>query len=171
MINFRFLLSWHADKIPDGNVGRVLTRSGAKARGATVKAEAGFGREATAAPHRRAEQLVTMGFATVEGTDILIPTGTAAALERQEFEHAGHALAAERGLSYRPSQQGEDVSGKLAGVATPASGHFAMIDDGLGFQLVPRQPVLDSRVSQHITGIARDTGIDWDFGRNRGLGR
>jgi hypothetical protein len=76
-----------------------------------------------------------------------------------------------RGLTYAPSQQGEYVSGRLAGVATLVSGRFAMIDDGLGFQLVPWQPVLDSRLGQHITGIARDTGIDWTFGRNRGLGR
>ena len=45
-----------------------------------------------------------------------------------------------------------------------------MIDDGLGFSLVPWQPVLDKRLDQHITGVMRASGIDWDFGRKRGLG-
>ena len=45
-----------------------------------------------------------------------------------------------------------------------------MIDDGLGFSLVPWQPLLDKRLDQHTTGIMRDGGIEWDFGRKRGLG-
>ena len=46
-----------------------------------------------------------------------------------------------------------------------------MIEDGLGFTLVRWQPVLDTRVGQHIAGIVRDTGgIEWSFGRKRGLG-
>jgi hypothetical protein len=55
-------------------------------------------------------------------------------------------------------------------MASLASGRFAMIDDGLGFQLVPWQPFLAERIGQHITGIARDGGgIEWSFGRKRGL--
>ena len=46
-----------------------------------------------------------------------------------------------------------------------------MIDDGIGFQLVPWQPVLDKRIGQHIAGTVRDAGgIEWNFGRKRGLG-
>ncbi|WP_210242710.1 DUF3363 domain-containing protein [Mesorhizobium sp. B2-4-17] len=46
-----------------------------------------------------------------------------------------------------------------------------MIDGGVGFQLVPWQPTLDRRIGQHLTGIARDGGgIEWSFGRKRGLG-
>jgi hypothetical protein len=55
-------------------------------------------------------------------------------------------------------------------MASLASGRFAMIDDGLGFQLVPWQPSLDTRIGQHITGVARDgASIAWSFGRKRGL--
>jgi hypothetical protein len=54
---------------------------------------------------------------------------------------------------------------------TLASGRFAMIEDGLGFQLVPWQPVLDKRIGQHISGVMRDSGgIEWGFGGKRGLG-
>jgi Protein of unknown function (DUF3363) len=52
-----------------------------------------------------------------------------------------------------------------------ASGRFAMIDDGLGFQLVPWSPSLECNLGKHISGVARaDGGIDWNFGRQRGLG-
>ena len=46
-----------------------------------------------------------------------------------------------------------------------------MIDDGLGFQLVPWTPSLEKQLGRHVSGVTRgDGGIDWGFGRNRGLG-
>jgi len=45
-----------------------------------------------------------------------------------------------------------------------------MIDDGLGFSLVPWQQVLERRIGQHIAGIVREGRIEWSFGRKRGLG-
>jgi hypothetical protein len=46
-----------------------------------------------------------------------------------------------------------------------------MIEDGLGFTLVPWQPVLEQRIGQHITGVRRsDGGFDGGFGQKRGLG-
>ncbi len=44
-------------------------------------------------------------------------------------------------------------------------------EDGLGFQLVPWQPVLEKRLDQHISGVRRaDGGIEWSFSRNRQIG-
>ncbi|GAJ30700.1 hypothetical protein Amme_242_002 [Acidomonas methanolica NBRC 104435] len=52
-----------------------------------------------------------------------------------------------------------------------ASGRYAMIDDGLQFQLVPWTPSLEKQHGRHVSGVARgDGGIDWSFTRNRGLG-
>jgi Protein of unknown function (DUF3363) len=52
-----------------------------------------------------------------------------------------------------------------------ASGRYAMIDDGLGFSLVPWTPSLDTQIGKHISGVMRgDGGVDWSFGRERGLG-
>jgi hypothetical protein len=57
-----------------------------------------------------------------------------------------------------------------------SSGQFAIIetlssDGGLGFSLVPWQPVLDKRVGQHISGLMRSGGdIEWSFGRKGGWG-
>ncbi len=44
-----------------------------------------------------------------------------------------------------------------------------MIDDSLGFQLVPWTPSLDKQLGRHVSGVARG-GIAWGFGRNRGQG-
>ena len=80
-------------------------------------------------------------------------------------------MAAERGLTFTPSKAGEYVSGRLTGVASLSSGRFAMMEDGLGFRLVPWQPILENRVGQFMTGIQRDYGgIDWQFGRKPGIG-
>jgi len=110
--------------------------------------DSGFGRELKEAPHRRAMRLVEMGYATAQDGAIIVPARAIASLEQCEVERVGRQMATERG-----------------------SGRFAMIEDGLGFTLVPRQPVLDTRVGQHIAGIVRDTGgIAWSFGRKRGVG-
>jgi hypothetical protein len=66
---------------------------------------------------------------------------------------------------------GEAVSGTLVGQAQLASGRFAMIEDGLGFSLVPWNNVLEKRRGQTVSGISMPGGgINWSFGRNLGLG-
>lgn len=140
------------------------------ARDRMAIADSGFGREVTNALSRRAQRLVEMGLATTKDGNIHIPVRTVATLERQEVERVGQQMARERGLTYMPASAGEYVSGRLAGIASLVSGRFAMIENGLGLQLVPWQPVLEKRIGQHITGLQRDDGIEWTFGRNRGLG-
>ena len=98
------------------------------------------------------------------------PADLLSRLERAEVTRVGRAMAAERGLAFKEAKTGDYVSGRLIGSTQLASGRFAMIDDGLGFSLVPWQPVLDKRLDQHITGVMRDSGVDWSFGRKRGLG-
>lgn len=69
-----------------------------------------------------------------------------------------------------PANAGEYVSGRLAGVVGLVSGRFAMIDNGLGLQLVPWLPSLEKHIGRHIGGLVRDDGgIEWSLGRNRGL--
>jgi hypothetical protein len=46
-----------------------------------------------------------------------------------------------------------------------------MIDDGMGFQLVPWRPALEQKLSHHVSGtLTPGGGVDWSFGRKRGLG-
>jgi hypothetical protein len=133
-------------------------------------ADSGFGQQVKTALNGRARQLVNLGLATAKDGNVHIPVRTVATLERREVERVGRQMARERGLTYMPSNAGEHISGRLAGVAGLISGRFAMIENGLGFQLVPWQPLLDKRIGQHITGLQRDDGgIEWTFGRKRGL--
>jgi hypothetical protein len=138
----------------------------------TPLAQVGFGREVTDATERRRQSLVDMGLATrLDDGRIGAPKDLLRRLEQAEVARVGRVMAAERGLSFMKAQAGEYVSGRLVGAANLASGRFAMIDDGVGFQLVPWQTVLEKRIGQQISGIARDGGgIEWSFGRKRGLG-
>jgi hypothetical protein len=46
-----------------------------------------------------------------------------------------------------------------------------MIDDGLGFQLVPWRPALEQQLGREVSGLMLPSGgVDWSFGRKRGLG-
>jgi hypothetical protein len=43
-----------------------------------------------------------------------------------------------------------------------------MIDDGLGFTFVPWSPSLERHLGRHVSGIIRDSRIEWSFVRQRG---
>jgi type IV secretory pathway VirD2 relaxase len=140
-------------------------------RAPQIVADSGFGRDVKSALQRRAERLVEMGYASVRDGTIRIQTHTVASLEQREVDRVGRQMAAERGLTFTPNKAGEYVSGRLTGVASLGSGRFAMMEDGLGFRLVPWQPILENRIGQFIKGVQRDRGdIDWEFGKRRGLG-
>jgi type IV secretory pathway VirD2 relaxase len=137
----------------------------------------GFGQEVRAALDRRKQALVNMGHVTdVGGGNIRAPKDLIQRLEAVDLERAGRVLAAERGLQWRPAVPGNHISGQLIGSVQLSSGRFAMIeslrgDGGLGFSLVPWQPLLDKRTGQHISGfVMPGGGVDWSFARSRGLG-
>ena len=138
----------------------------------TPLTQAGFGAEVSQAMERRKDNLVEQGFVTrtSEG-GTRAPKDLIARLESQEIARVGPEMAKARGLTFTPAEVGSYVSGTLVGAANLASGKFAMIDDGLGFSLVPWQPVLEQRLGRQVTGVAMPGGgINWTFGRSRGLG-
>jgi type IV secretory pathway VirD2 relaxase len=138
----------------------------------TPLTQAGFGEEVRQALEQRKDSLVDQGLAsrTPEG-GLRVPKDLLSRLEQQELARVGTEMAKARGLTFAPAEPGNHVTGTLVGTANLASGKFAMIDDGLGFSLVPWQPVLEQRLGHHITGIAMPGGgVDWTFGRSRGLG-
>ena len=80
-------------------------------------------------------------------------------------------LQAETGLPFQKAQAGEHVAGVYRQRLALTSGRFAVIDNGLGFQLVPWTPPLEKKLGQHIAGVAKGNGgIEWSLGRQRGLG-
>ncbi|SDG43309.1 Type IV secretory pathway, VirD2 components (relaxase) [Bradyrhizobium sp. Rc2d] len=143
----------------------------AVARDPVALGQAGFGAEVREAMERRAEQLIEQGLAAREARGLVFAKNLIGTLRRREIEILGDQLAAETGQPFNPSAAGEYVSGTYRQRFALASGRFAMIDDGLGFQLVPWTPSLEKQLGRHVSGVARnDGGIDWGFGRNRGIG-
>lgn len=131
----------------------------------------GFGTEVRAAMEARAEHLAGEGLARRQGQRITFARGLLDTLRRRELDAAADKLSAEIGLPHTPSKAGEYVAGTVRQRLTLASGRFAMIDDGLGFQLVPWSPSLDRQIGKQISGVMRgDGGVDWSFGKGRGLG-
>jgi hypothetical protein len=45
-----------------------------------------------------------------------------------------------------------------------------MIDDGLGFSLVPWRPVLDEEIGRQVMGVMRGGDISWQLDRAMGIG-
>ena len=131
----------------------------------------GFGAEVREAMDRRAERLLQEGLAERQGRRIVFNRNLIDTLRRRELDAIGGKLADETGLPFNRAAGGEYVSGTYRQRLALASGRFAMIDDGLGFQLVPWSPSLEKNLGRHVSGVARgDGGVDWSFGRKRGLG-
>ena len=131
----------------------------------------GFGGEVRQAMTARAEHLAGGGFARRQGQRIVLQRDLLDTLRRSELSAVGTRLSAETGLPYRQTAAGEQVAGTYRQSLTLTSGRFAMIDNGLGFQLVPWSPPLEKQLGRHVSGVARDGGgIEWGFGRKRELG-
>lgn len=131
----------------------------------------GFGVEVREAMDRRAEHLIEQRLAERHGHSVVFTRNLIDTLRRRELDTLAKKLAAETGRTFARAGTGEYVAGTYRQRFALASGRFAMIDDGLGFQLVPWTPSLDRQLGQHVSGVARnDGGVDWNFGRKRGLG-
>jgi type IV secretory pathway VirD2 relaxase len=162
----------------DLDIDRQVTATGATwldrqniAREPAALSEAGFGAEVRQALDRRADHLVGQGFGERHGQRVTFNRGLIDTLRRRELEAAGEKLSAETGQPFNRAGSGEYVAGTYRQRLALASGRFAMLDDGLGFQLVPWSPSLEKQLGKHVSGVARDDGgIDWSFGRKRGLG-
>ena len=133
-------------------------------------AETGYGAEVRAALDRRTEHLVSEGLARRQRQRVVFARDLLDTLRQRELLAAGERLAADSGLPFRTTAEGEHVAGIYRQRITLASGRFAMIDDGLGFSLVPWTSTLERQLGRQVSGVASATGVDWSFGRKRGLG-
>ncbi len=131
----------------------------------------GFGLEVKQAMEVRTEHLIEEGLARREGQRIVFARSLLGTLRQRELDALGQKLASEMNMPFQQSAAGEYVVGTYRQRFTLSSGRFAMIDEGLGFKLVPWTPSIEKHIGQHISGVARnDGGVDWSFGRKRGLG-
>ena len=91
-----------------------------------------------------------------------------ATLRGREVAVAAQDIAAETGLAHRPVADGERITGVYRSSVMLASGRFAMLDDGMGFSLVPWKPVIEQRLGQTISAVVRGNSVSWEIARQRG---
>ena len=130
----------------------------------------GFGAEVRCALESRGDFLASEGLATRRGQRLILARGLLAPLRDGEVSQVGRKLAVETGLDHRPVAEGTKVSGVYRRSVMLASGRFAMLDDGVGFSLVPWKPVLEQRLGQSVAGVLRGGSVSWDLSRQRGVG-
>ncbi|TAM12908.1 MAG: DUF3363 domain-containing protein [Nevskiaceae bacterium] len=127
----------------------------------------GFGSEVKDALQRRADFLVEQGLAERRGQRVILARNLLDTLRNRELVQAARNIATETGLEYRPVADGQRVAGIYRRSVMLASGRYAMLDDGMGFSLVPWKPVIERRVGQQMAATMRGNGVSWDIGRAR----
>jgi type IV secretory pathway VirD2 relaxase len=133
--------------------------------------EAGFGREVRDAMSARAEHLAAERLARRQGQRFVFARDLLATLRAHELDEVAGQLSAQTGLPRQRAAEGESVAGVYRQRVTLASGRFAMLDDGLGFSLVPWSPSLERELGRHVSGvISPGGGVEWGFGKRRGIG-
>jgi type IV secretory pathway VirD2 relaxase len=129
----------------------------------------GFGLEYREALDARGRHLEAAGLARRQGSGYRFADDLVQTLRGRELEASAATIASRSGLAHQPSQPGDHVAGIYRERVSLASGRFAMIDDGLGFQLVPWRPALDAQLGRHVSGTMGPGGaVDWSLGRARG---
>lgn len=133
-------------------------------------APTGFGADVRTALDERRAFLVEEGLATRRGQRLILARDLLATLRDREVATVGRRLATEIGLEHRPVSDGGSVRGVYRRSVMLASGRFAMLDDGVGFSLVPWKPVLEQRLGQAVAGVMRGGAVSWNLSRQRSIG-
>jgi hypothetical protein len=129
----------------------------------------GFGAQVKEALRDREVFLVEQGLAEQRGQQVILARNVLSTLRMRDLEGAAAAIESETGLMYRGAPDGERVAGVYRRSLMLASGRFAMLDDGMGFTLVPWRPVVESRLGRSVSAVVRGEHVSWEFGRKLGL--
>ena len=136
--------------------------------GATGIGDKDFGGEVREVLRQRSEFLVEQGLAERRGQRVILARNLLGTLRGREIDATAKAIAAETGLTHRVVTGGGRVTGVYRRSVQLASGRFALLDDGMGFSLVPWKPVIEQRLGQTVSAVIRGSGASWDMGRPRG---
>lgn len=130
----------------------------------------GFGGNDRQAMQQRADFLEEQGLAQRRGQRVTLARNLLGTLCNRELVQATKSIATETGLDHRPVTDGQRIAGVYRRSVMLASGRYAMLDDGMGFSLVPWPPVIEQRLGQQLAVTVRGSGASWEIGRQRGLG-
>ncbi|RPM86455.1 type VI secretion protein [Pseudomonas aeruginosa] len=128
----------------------------------------GFGGEAKQALQQRADFLEEQGLARRRGHRVILARNLLGTLRNRELAQAASDIAVETGLEHRPVTDGQRVAGIYRRSVMLVSGRYAMLEDGMGFSLVPWRPVIGQRQGQQLAATMRGGGVSWEIERQRG---
>lgn len=114
------------------------------------------------------KHLAVQGLAEYRGQHVVLAHNLLAALRGRELAQAAKDIAVDTGLEHRPVADGQRVAGIYRLSVLLASGRYAMLDDGMGFSLVPWKPVIEQRLGRQLAATVRNGGVAWEIGRQKG---
>ncbi|EHP41274.1 hypothetical protein OR16_20507 [Cupriavidus basilensis OR16] len=129
----------------------------------------GFGGEAKQAMQQRADFLAEQRLAQRCGQRVILARNLLATLRDRELAQTAKDISAATGLEHRPVAEGPRVAGIYRRSIMLARGRYTMLDDGMGFSLVPWKPVTERRLGQQIAATVRGGGASWNIGRQRSV--
>jgi hypothetical protein len=89
------------------------------------------------------------------------------ALSHSALSRVASQLADELGKAFADAKAGEPIQGRLVRAVEVHGGRHALIERSRDFTLVSWRPVPERHVGKNVSGIMRDSGINWTFGRQR----
>jgi type IV secretory pathway VirD2 relaxase len=125
----------------------------------------GFGAQVRDAMQSRIDFLAEQGLAERRGQHVSLARSLLTTLRDRELAAAGQAIQDQTGQTYRPLRDGQQATGIYRRSILLASGRFAMLDDGLGFNLLPWRPIIEQRLGQTISAIIRGQSLTWQLHR------
>jgi type IV secretory pathway VirD2 relaxase len=132
--------------------------------------QVGFGAAVQAALQQRQQFLVEHELAEWKGGRFVPARNLLITLRARELNNAINIISVDSGLEHRLVVDGQRISGIYRRSVSLASGRFALVDDSVGFSLVPWRPAIERRLGQSVSGIVRSGDVSWDFSRQRGVG-
>ena len=130
--------------------------------------DAGFGLEVRAAQAMRRQWLVAEQLAGEKDGQTVYRRDLLAALQRRELFRVARQLSGEIGKHFVEAKPGEPIEGRLVRTVEMVSGRHALVERSRDFTLIPWRPVMERHIGKNVSGIMREGGISWTFGRQRG---
>ncbi|EVT87813.1 type VI secretion protein [Pseudomonas aeruginosa VRFPA09] len=130
--------------------------------------ELGFGSDVRQALQQRADFLAEQGLVERRGQRVILARNLLRTLRNRELTQAAKDIATETGLKHRPVADGQRVTGIYRRSVMLASGRYAMLDDGMGFSLVPWRPVIEQQLGRQVSAVLQGGAASWQIGRQRG---
>jgi hypothetical protein len=146
--------TWLDRKLVAGGAATLMTGFGAATRQAIID---------------RVDFLVEESLAERQGDRARVVPGLLDKLRDREIADVAQSIHRQTGLVHRPVKEGSRVSGVYRQSLSLACGRFAMLSDGMGFELVPWRPMVEESLGKTISAVVRGSQVTWELGRQRGL--